>query len=190
MSKLISGESYLREAIRYIHLNPVRAGTISTMEDLDVYPWTGHRQITAGGACWMDIGAIREFFNADGNEGESSYRDFINAGCSRSRRDSNGIGASFENSLNGMDYSECTDADRKKPPELFFDILAHISVLSGVRIISKNRGHSEVNARRAVLVACVDRLEVSAARVSKWLGISEDVAQYLLRTKVKLQKKV
>jgi len=36
---------YLEQLIRYIHLNPVRAGVCSAMRQLDRYPWTGHRGI-------------------------------------------------------------------------------------------------------------------------------------------------
>ena len=36
--------SYLLELVRYIHLNPVRAGIIANINDLASYPWAGHRQ--------------------------------------------------------------------------------------------------------------------------------------------------
>jgi putative transposase len=35
-------EEYLLELVRYIHLNPLRAGLVSTLDDLDSYPWCGH----------------------------------------------------------------------------------------------------------------------------------------------------
>ena len=37
---LVDGDRYLLELIRYIHLNPVRAGMVEAPED---YPWSGHR---------------------------------------------------------------------------------------------------------------------------------------------------
>lgn len=33
---------YLLELIRYIHLNPLRAGIVKDLKELDKYPWTGH----------------------------------------------------------------------------------------------------------------------------------------------------
>lgn len=33
---------YFRELIRYIHLNPVRAGNVSSLKELAHYPWCGH----------------------------------------------------------------------------------------------------------------------------------------------------
>ena len=37
--------SYLLELIRYIHLNPLRAGLVSGLEELECYPWCGHSAI-------------------------------------------------------------------------------------------------------------------------------------------------
>jgi hypothetical protein len=37
---LVDGDSYLLELVRYIHLNPVRAGMVSDPEE---YPWSSHR---------------------------------------------------------------------------------------------------------------------------------------------------
>ena len=35
-------DPYLLELIRYIHLNPLRAGLVSDLKELDKYLWTGH----------------------------------------------------------------------------------------------------------------------------------------------------
>ncbi|MEA3385292.1 MAG: transposase [Thermodesulfobacteriota bacterium] len=38
-------DPYLLELIRYIHLNPLRAGLVKDLKELDKYPWTGHSAI-------------------------------------------------------------------------------------------------------------------------------------------------
>jgi hypothetical protein len=35
-------DPYLFELIRYIHLNPLRAGLLKDLDELDHYPWSGH----------------------------------------------------------------------------------------------------------------------------------------------------
>lgn len=35
-------EQYLLELVRYIHLNPLRAGLVKDLNQLDSYPWSGH----------------------------------------------------------------------------------------------------------------------------------------------------
>ena len=38
-------DPYLLELMRYIHLNPLRAGLVCDLKELDKYPWTGHSAI-------------------------------------------------------------------------------------------------------------------------------------------------
>ncbi len=38
-------DSYLLELIRYLNLNPLRAGLVKDLKELDKYPWTGHSAI-------------------------------------------------------------------------------------------------------------------------------------------------
>ena len=38
-SILCEEENYLLALVRYIHLNPVRAGMVKTLEELDLHPW-------------------------------------------------------------------------------------------------------------------------------------------------------
>jgi len=38
-------DPYLLELIRYIHLNPLRAGMVKDLKELDKYPWTDHSAI-------------------------------------------------------------------------------------------------------------------------------------------------
>jgi putative transposase len=41
----VESDAYLLELIRYIHLNPVRAGIVPDVEALADHPWTGHRAL-------------------------------------------------------------------------------------------------------------------------------------------------
>jgi putative transposase len=38
-------DPYLLELIRYIHLNPIRAGLVKDLKELDKYPWSGHSSV-------------------------------------------------------------------------------------------------------------------------------------------------
>lgn len=44
-SIVIEEEPYFLQAVHYIHLKPVRAGLISTPEQLESFPFTGHSVI-------------------------------------------------------------------------------------------------------------------------------------------------
>ena len=44
-STVCDEDAYLLELIRYIHLNPLRAGLVKDLQELDNYPWSGHSSI-------------------------------------------------------------------------------------------------------------------------------------------------
>jgi len=44
-SVICEEDPYLLELIRYIHLNPLRAGLVKDLKELDRYSWTGHSAI-------------------------------------------------------------------------------------------------------------------------------------------------
>lgn len=88
-SILCDGETYLLALIRYIHLNPVRAKIIQTMEGLDRYPWTGHRAIIGKAAYpWMDIDACLSEFGGTRKKAIAEYRRFVQEGMNEGRNPS------------------------------------------------------------------------------------------------------
>lgn len=39
---MVEAEPYLLEFVRYLHVNPLRAGVVPDLRALARYPWTGH----------------------------------------------------------------------------------------------------------------------------------------------------
>jgi len=86
-SILCQEEEYLLELVRYIHLNPFRAGIAKDMDELDRYRWSGHAVLI--GHCrrdWQDREEILARFNAKKREAVLSYRQFVTDGIARGRR--------------------------------------------------------------------------------------------------------
>ena len=54
-SILCEEDRYLLALIRYIHLNPVRAGIVKEIDSLDRYPWCGDRKSTRLNSSHTDI---------------------------------------------------------------------------------------------------------------------------------------
>jgi len=64
------------ELIRYIHLNPLRAGLVKDLQELDKYPWAGHSAIL--GYCKNPlVPEVRD------HPGETKERRFHRAGRSK-----------------------------------------------------------------------------------------------------------
>ena len=80
-------EPYLKELLRYIHLNPLRAGIVPDYESLCFYPWSGHAAVLGNRAVpWQDIGYILALFGQNELAARTIYREFVYAGISRGRR--------------------------------------------------------------------------------------------------------
>ncbi len=87
-SVLCQEEAYLLELVRYIHLNPLRAGIVKDMDELDRYRWSGHAVLV--GRCrrdWQDRAEILVRFSTKKRESISRYRQFAEDGIAQGRRE-------------------------------------------------------------------------------------------------------
>ena len=81
-------ETYLSELIRYIHLNPLRAGLVKTLEELDAYPWSGHAVLMGQRRQeWQEIDFVLGQFSEDRTRAVRAYRRFLEEGAHQGRRD-------------------------------------------------------------------------------------------------------
>ncbi|MBK8574999.1 MAG: transposase [Elusimicrobia bacterium] len=77
-SVLCEEEPYLLELVRYIHLNPLRAGLVGSVEELDRYPWTGHSVLMGNLARpWQEVGDVLSRFSKMGAKAKGAYRLFV-----------------------------------------------------------------------------------------------------------------
>jgi hypothetical protein len=81
---LVDGDSYLMELVRYIHLNPVRAGMVKDPEE---YPWSSHR-IYLGKESLPSLTTdwLLEHFSKTSAEAREGYRNFVLDGLGEERR--------------------------------------------------------------------------------------------------------
>ena len=80
-SILVEEEPYLLELVRYIHLNPLRAGIIHEISELDRYEWTGHARLMGWRSDpWQDVHTVLAQFGARLGAARSAYRAFLVAG--------------------------------------------------------------------------------------------------------------
>jgi len=86
-SILCEEEQYLLELVRYIHLNPVRAGLVSTLEELDRYPWCGHSVLAGSMAMdWMNTEYVLAHFGDPLSSARKKYHAFVTDGFHQGRR--------------------------------------------------------------------------------------------------------
>ncbi len=82
-SILCEEDRYLLALIRYIHLNPIRAGIIREISALNKYPWSGHSVVMGKTECqWMDTEYVLGQFGSKQRAARKAYISFIEEGLS------------------------------------------------------------------------------------------------------------
>jgi len=73
---LVQEDSYLKELVRYIHLNPLRASMVSDLTD---YPWSSH-DAYLGGPCpeWLTLDRVLSQFGDTQKAARRRYNHFMN----------------------------------------------------------------------------------------------------------------
>jgi len=86
-SVVVEEEPYFLELVRYLHLNPLRAGVVKDLPGLDRYPYTGHAALTGRvPRPWQATGDVLALFAKGVRNARSRYRAFVADGIVLGRR--------------------------------------------------------------------------------------------------------
>ncbi|MDY6952342.1 MAG: transposase [Thermodesulfobacteriota bacterium] len=86
-SILCQEDAYLLELVRYIHLNPLRAGMVKHMKALDRYRFCGHSALMGKVVRqWQDTDWVLKLYDDRLWMGRRRYRAFVEKGISQGRR--------------------------------------------------------------------------------------------------------
>jgi hypothetical protein len=81
-------DAYLKELVRYIHLNPIRSGIVSGIEQLDPYPYCGHSTLIGKVIRpWQDAAYVLGAFGTKVVNAKNAYLDFMEEGIAKGRRE-------------------------------------------------------------------------------------------------------
>jgi len=87
-SILCQEDAYLMELVRYIHLNPIRAGIVQDMEELGSYPYSGHSVLIGEiNREWQETGGVLGFFGSKIGSARHAYHEYMKKGVGQGRRD-------------------------------------------------------------------------------------------------------
>ena len=86
-SILCQEDAYFLELVRYIHLNPIRAGIIQGMVRLDRYKYCGHSALMAKAEReWQDTDMVLWMFGKKVGYARKAYRDYLEMVNPRKKR--------------------------------------------------------------------------------------------------------
>jgi hypothetical protein len=78
---------FVLEVVRYIHLNPLRAGIVKELKGLNTYPYCGHYALMGKTECgFQDVDYILNLFGKKVPEARRLYLKFVKKGVAAGRR--------------------------------------------------------------------------------------------------------
>jgi REP element-mobilizing transposase RayT len=78
---------YLKELVRYIHLNPLRAQLVNDFIALNHYPYCGHSVLMGRQKQpWQDVQYVLNYFGKTIRSARKSYSAYVEAGIAQGRR--------------------------------------------------------------------------------------------------------
>ena len=96
-------DAYLKELVRYIHLNPLRANLVADLKALDRYPFCGHSALMGEKRYqWQDIKYVLGFYGTKIGAARKKYRAYVEQGIAVGRRPEL-VGGGLIRSLGGWD---------------------------------------------------------------------------------------
>jgi putative transposase len=133
-------DAYFRELVRYIHLNPIRAGLIENLDQLDRYRWCGHSVLLGGvDHVWQDRSYVLSWFGSRERDAMRAYREFVRQGIPLGSRPEL-VGGGLIRSAGG--WSEVKS--RRGQDE---GMISDGRILGGVDFVEKVLGEAEEKVR-------------------------------------------
>ena len=102
-SILCEDEAYFLELVRYVHLNPVRAGIVRNLSRLGDWAWSGHRALLGNEKLvWQDLGEVLGRFGKETRAQRKEYVSFLREGLGQEAPDLDLGGQGLIRALGGL----------------------------------------------------------------------------------------
>lgn len=189
-------DPYLLELVRYIHLNPFRAGLVKEMNALDHYRWSGHAVLMGNRELpGQKTDEVLTCFGKRVRNARRHYREFVMDGVTQGKRDEL-VGGGLRRTLKLTGFEEVTAYDERvlgsgefveqlrQEKELsdrlpmvmpLKELIAGIANFFGIKsetLKQRNRSKQLSDARSVICYFAVRELGYNGAEVARMLNIS------------------
>jgi putative transposase len=160
-------DAYLQELVRYIHLNPLRAGLVPHLGALNSYAYCGHSALMGEAKRpWQDVDYVLHSFGRRVGDARREYLAYVEAGIQTGRR-RDLVGGGLVRSLGG--WAEVQKLRLRGKDHIKSDE----RILGDSDFVDSVLGHAEEHyARQCALQRSGYDLERVAERVSEIYGIN------------------
>ncbi len=179
---LVDADSYLFQLLRYIHLNPVRAGLV---QKPGLYQWSSHHAYAGGPReDWLTTDFALSMFAADRHSAHAAYRRFVDS--PESDDDLESFGAKDTPILGSADFvKSLSKTDPPNFPQQSLDCLVDEACLmfgtSKTELRSKSRQPAPVKARAWIAIQAISRRVATLSSVARALDRDRATLRYAMR---------
>ncbi len=158
-------EPYLLELVRYIHFNPLRAGLVNNMNELDQYRWSGHSVLMGNRELLgQNTDEVLTRFGPRITVSRRRYRNFVMDGISQGKREEL-VGGGLWRTLKLTGYEEVLAYDER--------------ILGSGEFVERLRKENELSDRLPVVMPLKELIE----QIATFLGIKPEVLRQRTRGK-------
>src|SRR5882672_4214054 len=173
-AKLIDVDRYFHAVLRYIHLNPVKAGMVKDAAD---YPWCSHRAYLGLETIpWLTTDFGLSLFSTDRTGARAAYAEFIGARVPDNELDAAIAASAVDSRVIGADEfaEEIRAPDQSRGSLTLGQLAESICARHGVPV-------SIIRSRAALRVLTPIRVEIARLAIEQRVATLAEVARYLER---------
>jgi putative transposase len=112
-SVICQEDAYLKELVRYIHLNPLRGNIVTDIQQLERYPYAGHSALMGQVQYeWQDTKYVLAYFGKTLKNARKEYLVYVKEGIDKGRRPEL-VGGGLIRSLGGWAEVKSTRLNKK-----------------------------------------------------------------------------
>ena len=172
---LVQADSYLLELIRYIHLNPIRAGMVDSIED---YPWCSHHAYLSGDSpVWLTLNWALSAFGDSLHDARRQYARFVQTECPTSIREKFSDGSDKDHRILGDDGFFASLEMQAIPPKAQQTLEELARIICQKYDVSVAELRSPSRERRYAAI----RAEVGLTAVEEGVASNAELARYFNR---------
>lgn len=155
---LVDQDSYGLELVRYLHLNPVRAGLVGAAAD---HPWSSHRAYLGQEVlAWLTTDWVLGQFGSSLGAARRRFARFVAEGAKQGHRHDFHGGEHDSRVVGGEEFvarSVLVEARRSRPPTLaaLVSLVCKDSALTPTRLSATGRTRAPARARAALAWLCI-----------------------------------
>lgn len=177
--------AYFLQLIRYISLNPIRAGVVNTLESLARYPFSSHRYIVRPNRGeWLDAKIVLSFFGVDYQAAKRAYLQFVAGGLSA--KDENeftpdGLGEEGE-PLQAPGLSKCLSrAGLARDLGSLMDEICVTHSLTRAELLSATKRRSITRARSLLAYRMASEIGLSGSEIGRRLSVTRSAVSKMIK---------